>query len=165
MLSGYHIKFLTRISGWPIRFLIVGGQARRLCAGAPGHDLDLWVEYTEASRRDLVAVLLDWIKEHPLHVRSNTDQALTTQLADRFQIKFPEFVDCGYSDDLGGGLVSPADGIDVVIGGPSDPTFAECYARAVVVEIAPDLWVPCLGHDDAGRLPRLSAETVTFGEV
>jgi hypothetical protein len=165
MLSGYHLKFLRLLTSHSVRYLVVGAQARRLCGGDPGHDLDLWIEYGPASRDAILWVLLVWIRDHPLHVRRRTAEVLPTELRDHLQMKFPEFEGCGYSDGTETGWVSPETGIDLMIGGPASPTFAECYGRAARIELEPGLVVHCLSKEDDGRFPRLAVETVTFGSA
>lgn len=163
MLSRYQLMFLNHLNAYPVRYLVIGAQGRRQCKGKPGHDLDLWVELTPANLVSLLEVLQRWIGANPLHVRSGTLETLPSQLRDALQLTFPEFDDCGFFDGEEGGLVSAADGIDLLIGGATIPTFNDCFERSALVGVHHDINVRCLSREDDDRFPRLAREGFEHG--
>lgn len=61
-------------------------------------------------------------------------------------------------------MVGPSDGIDVLIGGNSIPSFDDCFDRSVEIQMD-GLKVRCLSPEDDARLPRLAIENFRHGEV
>jgi hypothetical protein len=128
MLNDYHLQFLHRLTDAGVRFLVIGGQARRVHDGSETRDLDIWVDIEPQSRRALETVLLAWSAAHPLH----TAQPLTAPLALRpnVQIQFPD-ADCLYMTRDGIPAPIPTtDRIDILTSvGQHD--FEQFYARAL----------------------------------
>jgi hypothetical protein len=127
MLNDYHLQFLHRLTDSGARFLVIGGQARRVHDGSKTRDLDIWVDIGPQSRRALETVLLAWSAAHPLH----TAQPLTAPLALRpnVQIQFPD-ADCSYMTRAGiPAQILATDRIDILTS-VDEHDFEQFHARA-----------------------------------
>lgn len=157
-LSKYQLLFLQHMRSYEVQFLIVGGHARRLCRGEPGFDLDLWINYSEATRSILLAALSDWVKRHPSHTPPSTLEDLPKHLRSGIQIKFPEYDGVWFLDGSVEYQIDANSGVDLLIEGETKPEFNTCADQAEQVEVAPGLDVKCISAHHDLLLPRLNVE-------
>ncbi|MBW9051875.1 hypothetical protein [Rhizobium mesosinicum] len=89
MLNDYQKEFLDNLILHQVRFLVIGGVARRHYAGGDTVDLDILIDIEEP-RDAIEAALLEWKRRYPIH----TMLELTPPLALRpmVQMKFPDDV-------------------------------------------------------------------------
>jgi hypothetical protein len=150
VLNEYHLKFLDHLIRYNVRFLVIGGQARRF--QSPSHkttDLDIWVSLAPGDRKSLEAALANWSRLHPQH----TNQPLVPPLNLRpnVQIHFPETDGVFYldrSDRMA--QVDAEQGVDVLTS-LGDLEFDLAMSRAEMATVE-GLTVNYLGSDDLERI-------------
>ena len=160
-LSKYQILFLQHIRSYEVPFLIVGGHARRLCRGEPGFDLDVWINYSQATRPILLAALSDWIKKYPSHTAPSTLEDLPAHLRNGIQMKIPEYDGVWFLDGSDEYQIDANSGVDLLIEGETKPAFTLCAGQAEQVEVAPSLAVKCISAHHDSLLPRLNVQSGT----
>ena len=150
MLAPYHRKFLRHLLANNVRFIIVGGQARRIIN--PSHhtiDLDIWARLSDdCDKLKLARALVAWINEHPQHSSINIAQSL--DLRHNCQIHFPEFDGVCFLDDSHLiQRIDAADGVDLLTS-IAGLDFDDCVTRATSIEIE-DIRVISLAAADLHR--------------
>jgi hypothetical protein len=76
MLNHYHLKFLRLLASRSVRFLVIGGQARRHHSGTETGDLDIWADSKPQNMEALIQVFDRWREQHPRHEVKRPDVRL-----------------------------------------------------------------------------------------
>lgn len=133
---------------YDVALLVVGGQAKRLCQGEPGYDLDLWANYSTTTHPRLLSALSAWVKQHPTHTPPSTLEDLPVHLRNGIQMKFPEYDGVWLLEGSKEHQIDVNSGVDLIIEGGTEPDFAACAGRAKQVLIESGLTVKCLCLED-----------------
>ena len=147
-LSRYQNLFLRHMFSYGVALLVVGGQAKRLCQGESGFDLDVWADYSNAARPLLLSALSSWVEKHPSHTPPSTLEDLSAHLRNGIQIKFPEYDGVWFLEGSKEYQVDANSGVDLIIEGGTEPDFAVCADRAKQVLVESGLTVKCLNPED-----------------
>jgi hypothetical protein len=95
-LNEYHLQFLQLMVRGNVRFLVIGGQARRIYFGSTTRDLDLWVDISPLSISTFRVALSNWKAKYPVHTIADLSRL---PLRAGLQIKIPD-ADCIFLDAM-----------------------------------------------------------------
>jgi hypothetical protein len=157
MAVGYQLQFLSLLDRHDVTHIVVGGAVRNDRGLHEGHDLDIWLRLAVGDAPKIRRAFSEWRSKYAFHFNLLTDEI---PIAAGGRYLFPAFDESVNYEESPGiwRSVSIKDGVDVLIGVEAVPSFDECYSRAAIRELGPNLRTRSLHPDDDKRLPNLRDE-------
>jgi hypothetical protein len=151
MLSDYQREVIACLQRHELRFLVVGGQGRRLGRGDTLHDVDVWTPFEE-SRSRLARFAAEWLTARPQDLFPGWLECFHSSDLKSLQLKVPD-AHVLYADKSGETVaIEPTLGVDIVAG--NDRYFDACFERAVLAEVD-GLALRCISMQDHYRMKEI----------